>query len=291
MSPNHTSRPPCRLHVVAAREADVAVVFRRGPSEWFHILRWDLDALVLESGAWLKGQLYPRRSNVSPDGQLLGYFALKGEWGTYFAVSKAPWATALAAWKTGGTWTTGCVFGPQRELIIYGAYLPEQPFHGRYPWPVETRGMVAWRYGRYFNEYTRGWSELKTDAQAERLQQLQNRDVQFEPHKDPPIILERRSESTKRTLGVCDTTDLMSSIDESQYEATYYLTSRKNELELLPDTRWADWDNHGRLLIATHSGQLQIHTVTRHQRELLWEQDLNDLTPQPLPAPEWAQAW
>jgi hypothetical protein len=151
--------------------------------------------------------------------------------------------------------------------------------------------MVTWRYGRYFNEYTRRWSELGTEAQAFRRQQLQSSGVQFQPHKDPPIVLERRSESTKRTPGVCDTTDLMSSIEDSQYEASYYLTNRKNEPELLPGARWADWDNHGRLLIATDSGKLQIHTVTRHQRELLWEHDLNSLTPQPVRAPEWAQAW
>ena len=217
---NSNDSIPPRLHAVVARDANVAIVFRRGPSKWWHILRWDLHALALESGAWLQGQLYPRRSNVSPDGQLIGYFALKGRWGAYFAVSKAPWATALASWKTGGTWTMGCVFGPQRKLIMHGVFLPEQPFPLRYPWPVETRGMVTWRYGRYFNEYTRRWSELGTEAQAFRRQQLQSSGVQFQPHKDPPIVLERRSESTKRTPGVCDTTDLMSSIEDSQYEAS-----------------------------------------------------------------------
>ena len=109
---------PCRLHIVVARDANVAIVFRRGPSKWWHFLRWDLEKLTFEPGAWLIGQLYPRRSNVSPDGQLLGYFVLKGEGGAYFAVSKAPWATVLAAWKTGDTYTTGCVFGPHRELIM-----------------------------------------------------------------------------------------------------------------------------------------------------------------------------
>ena len=283
---------PCRLHIVVARDANVAIVFRRGPSKWWHILRWDLEKLTFEPGAWLIGQLYPRRSNVSPDGQLLGYFVLKGEWGAYFAVSKAPWATALAAWKTGDTYTTGCVFGPHRELIMYGAYLSTQPFHGRYPWPVETRDMYKWRRGRYFNEYTRGWSELETDQLSGRLLQLQNQDLRFQPHKNPPIVLERRSEGIKRSLGVCDTTDLMSSLDDpKEYEATYYLTNRKNEPDILPDARWADWDNHGRLLIATHSGRLQLFKVTRHQCDLQWEHDLNGLAPQPIRAPDWAQKW
>ena len=291
MSSTHTAHPPCRLYVVVARAADTAVVFRRGPSKWWHILRWDLDSLSVESGAWLKGQLYPRRSNVSADGKLLGYFALKGEWGAYFAVSKVPWVTALAAWKTLGTWTTGCVFGPQRELALYGACLDEEPFHGRYPWPVASQGLFRWRRGRYFNEYTRGWSALEADAFAERVAQLQDSGLRFPAHKEPPVIMERRSEDTKRTLGVCDTTDLTSTAGEVEHEAVYYLTNRKNEPERLPGIRWAAWDGRGRLLAATHAGTLEVHAVTRKRHELLWEHDLNGLTPRPVRAPEWAQAW
>jgi hypothetical protein len=53
----------CRLHVLLAIDADIGVVFRRGPAAWWHILKWDLAKLTLERGAWLKGSLYPTRSD------------------------------------------------------------------------------------------------------------------------------------------------------------------------------------------------------------------------------------
>ena len=107
-----------------------------------------------------------------------------------------------------------------------------------------------------------------------------------------PILLERRDDGTKRVLGVCDTTNSLSSLDEpAAIEATSFLTNRKKDVEVLSDARWADWDNQGRLLIATHSGKLQSFAVTRHLYELQWEQDLSGLTPQPIRAPEWAQEW
>jgi hypothetical protein len=89
-------------------------------------------------------------------------------------------------------------------------------------------------------------------------------------------------------LGVCDTTDLLSDVKPNR-EGNYYLTDRQNKPEMLPDTRWADWDNNGRLLIATHSGRLQVHDITRKQSKLIWERDLNGLTPEPAHSPDWAQ--
>jgi len=41
----------CRLHVLLAIDADIGVVFRRGPAAWWHILKWDLAKFTLESGA------------------------------------------------------------------------------------------------------------------------------------------------------------------------------------------------------------------------------------------------
>jgi hypothetical protein len=61
--------PPPRLYLLPSRDAPVAVVIRRGPSEWFHVLRWELETLTVHLGAWFHGTLYPRRSDVgqTPD--------------------------------------------------------------------------------------------------------------------------------------------------------------------------------------------------------------------------------
>ncbi len=106
-------RPPPRLVGNPARAASVVAVLRRGPSDWTHVARWDVDALTYVSGSWLHGTLYPQRCAVSPDGRWLCYVALKtgGRWSagsTYVAVSRLPWLTAPAAWAPAGRGPEAC---------------------------------------------------------------------------------------------------------------------------------------------------------------------------------------
>jgi hypothetical protein len=66
---------PARLHVILAREASKAVIFRRGPSDQVCTLGWDLETDTFAMGQWLKGRIYEYRSDLSPDGELMIYFA------------------------------------------------------------------------------------------------------------------------------------------------------------------------------------------------------------------------
>ena len=66
-----------RLHAILAREADKAVVFRRGPSNKTAVLEWDLDTDTFTLGQWFYGSFYPYRCDLSPDGRHLVYFAAK----------------------------------------------------------------------------------------------------------------------------------------------------------------------------------------------------------------------
>ena len=68
-------RVPARLHVILAREAPKAVIFRRGPSGRVCTLGWDLETDTFTMGQWLKGRIYEYRSDLSPDGELMIYFA------------------------------------------------------------------------------------------------------------------------------------------------------------------------------------------------------------------------
>ena len=68
-------RIPARIHVILAREAPKAVVFRRGPSGQVCTLGWDLETDTFVMGQWLKGRIYEYRSDLSPDGNLMIYFA------------------------------------------------------------------------------------------------------------------------------------------------------------------------------------------------------------------------
>ena len=66
-----------------------------------------------------KGRIYERRCDLSPDGQLLGYFAadrLSG-FGTWTAVSRPPFLTALALWPKGDAWGGGAFFQDSCNLL------------------------------------------------------------------------------------------------------------------------------------------------------------------------------
>lgn len=104
-------KPPPRLYCVFARDAPIAAIFRRGPSRHVQLIKWRTDEDTFEPGQWLKGRIYDRRADLSPDGQLLVYFAadhkyLKGP-ATWTAVSKIPYLTALAFFPKGDCWAGG----------------------------------------------------------------------------------------------------------------------------------------------------------------------------------------
>ena len=102
----------CRLYAILARDGRSAVVFRRGPSRQVLVLRWWFDGDRIEAGQWLNGRIYERRCDLSPDGDLLIYFAAKWNttMGTWTAVSRTPYLTALALWAKGDAWGGGGVF-------------------------------------------------------------------------------------------------------------------------------------------------------------------------------------
>lgn len=113
-----------RLFIIFARNAHEAVIFRRGPSGWCHIIRWDTGHDFFFRGAWFKGRIYPEKCDLSPDGTLLLYFAHQGNRiGTSYtdawtAISRSPWLTALGLWPQGTTFGGGGRFTNNRSAVI-----------------------------------------------------------------------------------------------------------------------------------------------------------------------------
>ena len=70
-----------------------------------------------------------------------------------------------------------------------------------------------------------------------------------------------------------------------------YAMESNGGIELLDDFQWADWSQEGHLLAALRSGQLQIQSLEGHRPTILFEADLSNLEPNPMPAPQWAQQW
>jgi hypothetical protein len=119
-----------KLFVILAKSKPTAVILRRGPSRWFHVVQWDTRHDTFSSGAWFKGRIYEDRCDISPDGTLFLYFAHKGSRsGTAFthawtAVSRLPWLHALVLWPQGSTWGGGGRFVDNRTVALRGVLDP-----------------------------------------------------------------------------------------------------------------------------------------------------------------------
>jgi hypothetical protein len=81
-------KTPPRLFVIPAAkqrysQSAFAMILRRGPSAWYHLIRWNMREDTFEAGAWFRGRIYEDRCDLSPDGQLFLYFCHGGAYRPY----------------------------------------------------------------------------------------------------------------------------------------------------------------------------------------------------------------
>ena len=263
-------------------------VIRRGPSDWFQLGKWELEKPAYEPGAWLNGNLYPQRCDLSPNGRWFCYLARKenADWNvgqTYLAVSRLPWLTALSAWRTDGTWTRGLHFAGKAEHDEkLGA--PDMGDLG----PLREKfGLASTRAQQFAVERRRGWSESKGTPSRKKGDIFdQKRDVQIE--KMQPV--------SKPALRLTATGKYAAFREMSQdfwgADDLYYALSIEQRERVLADVQWADWNSEGKLLVATVGGKLQIRELQDLDNEkVTFEVDLAPGKPDPKPAPDWARDW
>ena len=271
--------PPPRIYCIPATDAPVVAVFRRGPSHWSHVGRWDLTNKIYEPGAWLHGRLFPRRCDLSPDGRILCYFARKpnanwehGE--TYVALSKLPWLTALHTFGTCGTWTRGYYFTTDGCC--------DHPKDIMLPIPY---GLHAIPTVQFANERRRGWKETP-DSPPRHPQDIwdmrRNARLQKQQPGGDRILYVESLGLPSGEFGIDQAVDGL---------RVLYSMESNDTLELLDDLQWADWDRQGQLLVATRSGKLQVRNMDTDRSTILFEADLSVLEPATVPAPESAQRW
>jgi hypothetical protein len=166
------SNIPARIHVLMARDASTAVVVRRGPSRHTALIGWDRKTDKFRLGQWLCGRIYERRSDLSPDGKHLIYFAMNGHWkssvkGSWTAISRAPYLKAVSLFAKGDCWHGGGLFQTSVDYWLndgYGHEVQENdPSLKRvleYPWHTTYGGECL---GVYFIRLQRdGWSMKHT---------------------------------------------------------------------------------------------------------------------------------
>ncbi|MFK7883914.1 MAG: hypothetical protein AB8F26_07015, partial [Phycisphaerales bacterium] len=103
---------------MTARTEPVAVILRRGPSDWFHVLRYRTDTDEVEHGSWFRGRIYQLRCDVSDDGHYMVYLAMGARGETWNGVCKPPRLKCLAQWETYGTWFGGGIWHSDRRLAV-----------------------------------------------------------------------------------------------------------------------------------------------------------------------------
>jgi hypothetical protein len=116
-----------RIHVLMARKAPLALVIRRGPSKQVATLLWDRTRDRFKLGQWLKGRMYERRCDLSPDGRYFLYFAMNGKWdsearGAWSAISRVPYLKALALFPKGDCWHGGGLWTGNRSYWLNDGY-------------------------------------------------------------------------------------------------------------------------------------------------------------------------
>jgi hypothetical protein len=151
-----------------ARSAPAALVLRRGPSRSVAAIEWNRATDQFTLAQWLRGRIYEKRSDLSPDGKHLIYFAMNGQWsaptaGAWTAISRAPFLRAIALFAKGDCWHGGGLFVDNRTYWLNDGYghkvLTDTAEVVRAdPAPFAPHwGGECW--GVYFNRLTRdGWT-------------------------------------------------------------------------------------------------------------------------------------
>jgi hypothetical protein len=292
-NPKNAKGPvPARLFLLFARKAPLVVIFRRGPSKWVQLIKWNTATDVFEQGQWFNGRIYERRSDLSPNGSLLIYFAQKitaeskndSEY-TYAwtAISKPPYLTALALWPKGDCWHGGGSFKNGRVVLLNHKPAVAKPHKDHKPHLLLVRPNpnACGEDDRIFSERLErdGW-KLITRWKVE------NRGYPKLFHTIQPEVRERTSRDGKHILRLTRSVECLDYAEE--FSGRSAERARLFEIERAD---WADWDQHGRLVFARDG---KIFAASIKQSGELFEKlliDLNSSKPEPLTPPVWATKW
>jgi hypothetical protein len=268
-----------RLYAILAREAPYAVVFRRGPSKSVLVLRWNTETDTFEEGQWLKGRIYERRCDLSPDGTLLIYFAAnyKKPLLSWTAVSRMPYLTALALWPKGDGWGGGGHF-EARDRIALNHRDDELALAEGFRVP---KWMTVTQFGAH-----PGWGE-DNPIWAARLERdgwtlisegkIARRDfggkvwIEF----DPPMIWEKR-ELQMIVRGI------------KERGGAWYIIDHVAGDRVIEKSDWADWLPNGDLAYAKNGALYRMSHPHGEPRQII---DLNDRTFEARESPPEARVW
>lgn len=278
-------KPQVKLYAILAREAPIAVVFRRGPSRRVLLILWHTDRDQFHEGQWLKGRIYERRCDLSPTGERLIYFAAnyKNPFFSWTAVSKPPFLTALALWPKGDAWGGGGLFENENKILLNhraeemklaeGFSLPKdvqiEPFGARPGWGEDNPILDA-RLSRD------GWRNIEEAKEAVKHSLGASIWMEFNPPEvwaKPHPKLGARHELQMQIQGLHQR-------DGPWYVIEHFISDRSNASTVsLGKTSWADWCPSGDLLFAKEGKLFRLgHSADGALNELERAKTLIDLS-------------
>jgi hypothetical protein len=287
-----------RLYAILARKSPVAVVFRRGPSNSVLLIKWNTADDTFEFGQWLRGRIYERRCDLSPDGGLLLYFAAnyREPLRSWSAISRPPFLKALALWPKGDGWGGGGHFQSHSRIALshragemalapgfsVPRWLKVRPFGDRPGWgeddPVWSERLLR-----------DGWNLIsiptatKDDFGAKVW-------LEF----SPPIVWRKSNPVCPKRYSLD-----MSIIGMKERSGPWYLTehavTRENgESDKLGRSEWADWSDTGDLLFSMGGCLYRVpcrKRILAPLEDAVKVADFTNLKFEPVKAPDVASRW
>jgi hypothetical protein len=273
--PSGKDKFPARLHVLLARDAKVGLVIRRGPSKSVCTVLWDRQRDRFKLGQWMRGRIYERRCDLSPDGKHFIYFAMNGRWnsetkGSWTAISRVPHLKAISLFAKGDCWNGGGLFLSNQEFWLNDGYGHTQ-LRATNKLLRKLNGEPKDYFGGecltvYYNRLQRdGWVMCEQEYQGATL---------FEKKLPKAWVLRKL---TFAETGAPPGRGCYWDAHELRQEST-------NTVLVFPEWEWADYVG-GRLIFAVE-GQLRVAQLGRGKllREKLLH-DFNDMKFQAIAAP------
>lgn len=276
-----SARPYPRLSIFLARASPLAVVLRRGPSEWARLLLWDRSDDTFSAGQWVRARVYERRCDLSPDGRLFVYIAAKhgrGQPEAWTAISRPPWFTALSSWPNPGSWYGGGVFASDdRVLLDASCSLEPDPAYGAPRIEIGTcpAESAPWEQRLILG----GWSLVERGFDPRTHRRVGAREIWRKPAPEGDLTLYREIQDwDPRRFG-------------GPYADSYWLEG--DDLVPLEGVRWAEWDapQRGARLLCTVRGEVRASRWTGTALETRTLFEAGDVAPEAIEAPDWARSW
>lgn len=260
---------------------------------------WHTDTDRIEEGQWLKGRIYERRADLSPDGTKLVYFAAqwrRREMPTWTAISTPPWLTAHALWPKGDAWGGGGLWESNTSLALNHPYgdLKLDP-SSRLPPTLRVKEMQLFSRGgedfpvlamRLMRDGWRSVSTGKSDGPQFGESPAWKYDPPWEYARARPT--DEDLELRMRILGVHERGG------PGDWYVVEHRVVRRETGEIVLDlgrSEWADWDRSGDLLFARDGVLFRIRrsplTIARAKEVV----DLRDRTFVARASPPAARLW